>query len=733
MPKATVSIGKDRKELNARPDRLDLRDRPYRPPLRPIQPYFPKKEHIDLFLPFYEDLILDQGQEGACTGFGLAAVINYQYWFRDVVEPVLARGDDKNATLKLLYSTAPTGKLAAERMVSARMLYQLAKLYDEWDGEDYSGSSCRGAMRGWHHHGICLDKTWPYHLKGHEFEDRPDEESQTCWLREATDRPLGAYYRINAKSIPDMQAAIQEVHAIYVSAYVHDGWLAKDIADPGPKVTQSQEPADIEWWSTAQRCGVHAFAIVGYCPCGFIIQNSWGKNWGNRGFAKISYDDWLHNGLDAWAAVYGAPIKQRCMPMARSRQPLQASISRTETTLERFRPAGASLEVWDANDAYGHSIVLGNEGRPISRLVHAETGSEHILITAEKRVLRWCDQNPNNRDIVIFVHGGLNSEEQSIDRICVLGPYFKANGIYPLFVTWRSGLLETLGNIFKDAIDRPKGGPRRTESLRDFFDDLGDKIAEANDYTWEVIASGLQARALWTEMKENAAGAAKKDGGMFLLARHFANLREKYPELRIHLVGHSAGAIVLGELFDELHSQSVNEKVQTMNLYAPACTLDFAIKKFGRAIEAAVLDKGRVNIELLSEDNERDDDVAKIYRKSLLYLISRALEKAHKTPLLGLHSAWWNQKPGEFREDTFAGGKKHPDIVAWQNLWSDGPKPAVTYRREVKTSTKRSTSGEGFIKSTHGSFDNSVETIGRTIEMILGKKPEFTIDDLTGF
>ena len=34
----------------------------------------------------------------------------------------------------------------AMRRVSPAMLYELARLYDEWPGEDYEGSSCRGAL-----------------------------------------------------------------------------------------------------------------------------------------------------------------------------------------------------------------------------------------------------------------------------------------------------------------------------------------------------------------------------------------------------------------------------------------------------------------------------------------------------------------------------------------------------------------------------------------------------------
>ena len=64
--------------------------------------------------------IRDQGTEGACTGFGLAASIDL----------LLAKNQRKNK-------------------VSTRMLYEMARRYDEWPGESYEGSSCRGAIKGW--------------------------------------------------------------------------------------------------------------------------------------------------------------------------------------------------------------------------------------------------------------------------------------------------------------------------------------------------------------------------------------------------------------------------------------------------------------------------------------------------------------------------------------------------------------------------------------------------------
>ena len=100
--------------LNAIGDTPDHRDYDYQPALIQLTP------SVD---PPVNPVVLDQGREGACTGFGLAAVINL----------LLERRGE-------------------QRQVSPRMLYEMARKFDEWEGEDYSGSSCRGAMKGWPGH-----------------------------------------------------------------------------------------------------------------------------------------------------------------------------------------------------------------------------------------------------------------------------------------------------------------------------------------------------------------------------------------------------------------------------------------------------------------------------------------------------------------------------------------------------------------------------------------------------
>src|SRR6185436_9654972 len=108
---------------------IDIRDWFYRPSLASLPDRVVNCDSV----PF----ILDQGQEGACTGFALAAVVNFQLRRRNLV-----------------------------RSVSPRMLYEMARRYDEWPGEAYEGSSARGAMIGWVTHGVARSHSWTTDMKG---------------------------------------------------------------------------------------------------------------------------------------------------------------------------------------------------------------------------------------------------------------------------------------------------------------------------------------------------------------------------------------------------------------------------------------------------------------------------------------------------------------------------------------------------------------------------------------
>lgn len=114
---------------NARPDVIDFRDKLFEPTLKEVPPVLPLENFMKAEAP-----ILDQGQEGACTGFALATVAHYLLRMR-AVQP-------------------------DETQVSPFMFFSIAKKYDEFAGEDTDYSSARGAIKGWHKHGVCSLRNW---------------------------------------------------------------------------------------------------------------------------------------------------------------------------------------------------------------------------------------------------------------------------------------------------------------------------------------------------------------------------------------------------------------------------------------------------------------------------------------------------------------------------------------------------------------------------------------------
>jgi C1A family cysteine protease len=48
--------------------------------------------------------------------------------------------------------------------------------------------------------------------------------------------------------------------------------------------------------------GLHAVAIVGYTKEGFIIRNSWGRFYGDGGYAILPYDD-FKNFTEIWTII----------------------------------------------------------------------------------------------------------------------------------------------------------------------------------------------------------------------------------------------------------------------------------------------------------------------------------------------------------------------------------------------------------------------------------------------
>ena len=95
----------------------------------------------------------------------------------------------------------------------------------------------------------------------------------------------------------------------------------------------------------------------------------------------------------------------------------------------------------------------------------------------------------------------------------LLGPWFEANRIKPIFVVWQSGLLESAADILKTALEKI-GVPAAAERSW-----LRSKINEVKDRAFEVFARDAGIKAIWENMKFRADGASQPGGGLMTAAR----------------------------------------------------------------------------------------------------------------------------------------------------------------------------------------------------------------------
>lgn len=620
------------RRLNARRDTVDFRDLMYVPTLVEVGAKLPLDDYRKVGVP-----ILDQGEEGACTGFGLATVAHYLLRTRD-------RFPDK-------------------KKISPRMFYAMARRYDEWPGEAYDGSSCRGAMKGWHKHGVCEELLWRHDPR------KPDFTLNEKRSADAQSRPLGAYFRVNHKDLVAMHAAISEVGVLYASAEVHSGW---------DEVTGN---GIIRFDDKVKILGGHSFAIVAYDEKGFWIQNSWASDWGHGGFGHISYADWLRNGSDVWVARLGVPVE------------LAGREAATKTAFSVSRRAKA----YAYDEVRPHVVSLGNDGqlRPGGNIGTSPEQVRNIVRDDLPRITR----NWKKRRIVLYAHGGLVSEDAAVQRVAEYRKAMLEAECYPLAFVWHSDFWSTLGNMLQEAtrLRRPEG----------FLDEAKDFMLDRLDDALEPIARKLTGKASWDEMKENALRATESPtGGARLVLEEIAALAKADSRVEIHLVGHSAGSIFHAPLVRRLTEAKANGglglPVTSCTLWAPACTIQLFDQAYLPAIESGAI--RRFALYTLTDGAEQDDHCARIYNKSLLYLVSHAFEKHARVPLFRpegealLGMAKFVEKHNRLKK--LIASRK----VSWVQAPNDRP----------DTGTEASTA------RAHGGFDDDRATVRSTLLRVLG-------------
>lgn len=283
--------------------------------------------------------------------------------------------------------------------------------------------------------------------------------------------------------------------------------------------------------------------------------------------------------------------------------------------------------------------------------------------------------------VLLYAHGGLVGETDALGYARRMYRWWLDRGVYPIFFVWESALLEILRQYV--------AGPR------DIFDYTTDPAIE--------LAAKPAGTLAWSGMKDSARRASAVDlgegypGGAHLFAGKLAALAASHDKLTFHAVGHSAGAIFHAHFVPMLLARGV-PRLASLSLLAPACRTEL----FKDAL-LPLIDDGRVERHYLftmEDEAERQDDCFNIYRKSLLYLVSRSFEGAARRPILGLDRS--------IRRD--------PRLAALYGLGQAGAANV-----EIQFSFARDKAENPLTRSiTHGGFDNDARTMSAVLRRILG-------------
>ncbi|MBC7470488.1 MAG: peptidase C1, partial [Ramlibacter sp.] len=362
--------------------------------------------------------------------------------------------------------------------------------------------------------------------------------------------------------------------------------------------------------------------------------------------------------------------------------------------------AAARSVAYSYADLRPHVVSLGNDGalRP---------GGDYGTTAAELREIFEVDMPRAmagwpEKHVLLYAHGGLVDERSAIQRLADYRSVMLEAHVYPLGFVWHSDYWSTLTNILQDAMRR-----RRPEGALGAASDF---LLDRLDDTLEILACTLTGKASWDELKENALAAGSTPQGGARMALDLLATLATQMDIKLHVVSHSAGAIFQAPLVRLLTAPrktiasgylkgetGYGLQVETCTLWAPAVTTELFKQAYLPALTAGGI--GRFALFALSDKAEQDDNCARIYNKSLLYLVSRAFEDSafgEGTPLLGMEK--WLARDPELSQ-LFTSGKA--DLVFSPN---SNPEGSPTASRSTR----------------HNDFDDDGATLKATLARITG-------------
>jgi C1A family cysteine protease len=198
-------------------------------------------------------LLFEQGDLGSCTAHAIATLIMYEMTRLKYVPP------------------APPSRL---------FIYYNERKIENCIDED-SGAMLRDGFKSCAHDGICDENLWPYVID--RFKEKPPDE---CY-EHAKQWRLKKYMRIDNRSpnfLNILKTCLAGEYPFVCGITVYESFESDHVAEKGrvPMPDKNKE----------MMLGGHAVTCVGYNDNErvFIMRNSWGEHWGDKGHFYLPYE-----------------------------------------------------------------------------------------------------------------------------------------------------------------------------------------------------------------------------------------------------------------------------------------------------------------------------------------------------------------------------------------------------------------------------------------------------------